>query len=313
MDQQKLAEIWGNVQELMSAGGAHYGEAVQQAIKEVGLEGLRLGLLLHAFQFEPSPITADALQITIPYYATEPFEEGFQKLDAHGFLEGDHQGYRLSTKGRQALLMIFGAAQHKLADVEKSLQLDDLQALQEMLQRLYDAAADHQEIAEKLCFKMQIRTMSDKTLSILSDIEDLVSNLYSFRCDGHRHTWQQLDYDLDGPTWEALTALWQGDANSVATITEHRLNARPTRGFGDAIYAKSVETLVSYGWVELDNIKSETYRLTDIGKNVRQDAEDETNRLFYSIWSVLSESELDKLNSLALQVCEQLGQLIVAM
>lgn len=310
MDQPKIAEIWGNVQQLMGVAGPYYGEAVQQAIQDVGMADLRLGLLLHTLQFEPLPITARALRRTIPYYATEPFEEGFKKLAERGFLAGDTSGFTLTAKGRQALITILEAAREKLAVAEKSLEVEILQDLYGLLKRLNDAAMDSQEITEKLCFEMQKRTVPSKTNSVLSEIEDLVSNLYGYRCDGHRQAWQGLDVDLDGPTWEALTAIWQGDANSVKTITDNRLNARPTRGFGADIYAKSVEKLVGYRWIEVDDAENETYCLTEMGKTVRQDAEAETDRLFYSIWSVLDESELVELNHLTLQICEQIKRVV---
>ena len=304
MERQKLAEIWGNVQQLMSAGGTHYGEAVQQAIQDVGMESLQLGLLLHVFQFEPESIRAHELQRIIPYYATEPFEEGFQQLAAHGFLEGKHSSYTLSEKGRQALITIFGAATEKLAEVEQHLPSNTLQPLHDLLKGLNEEAENNQEIAEKLCFDMQNHCVPTTLNSKLSDIGDFVSNLYGFRCDCHRHAWQQLDYVLDGPTWEALTAIWQGDANSVKTITEHRLNARPTRGFGEDVYAKSLEKLLRYGWIEVEDTDQETYRLTETGKSVRDDAENETDRLFYSIWSALDEADLAQLNTLSQLVVE---------
>jgi DNA-binding MarR family transcriptional regulator len=252
------------------------------------------------------------LQKTIPYYAIGPFDAGFQQLEAHGFLQSDANDYVLSEKGRQALTSVFEAAQNKLGEIEKMLSPSSLEALQALLQRLNNAAANSQEIAEKLCFYMQIQRVPSKSHSILSDIEDMIGVLYAFRCDGHRQAWQKNDYELDGPTWETLSTLWQGDANSVATITENRLNARPTRGFGEAIYAKSVETVVGYGWVEVDDLENQTYRLTENGRTIRQAAEDETDRLFYGIWSVLSDAESEDLNGLTLQLVEQLSQPIIA-
>lgn len=307
MEHQKLAAIWENVQQLMGTGGPHYGAAVQEAIRDVGMEGLRLGLLLHTLQFEPLPISAHGLQHTIPYYATEPFEIGFQKLAEYGFMEGDTKGYTLSEKGRQALSTILGVVAEKSAIVEQSIPSDILQLLYNMLKQLNDAI-DSQETVEKLCFDMQKRRVPTKVSSVLSDIEGFVGNLYGFRCDCHRHEWQQLDFDLDGPTWEALTAIWQGDANSVKSITEHRLNARPTRGFGEDVYAKSLAKLASYGWIEVEDTDKETYQLTETGKAVRDDAENETDRLFYSIWSILNEDELKQLDNLTTQLVEQLSQ-----
>ena len=308
MDQYTYAEVWGNIQQLMSATQPHYGEVVYQAIQDVGLEGLRLGLLLHTFQFEPKPITSVALQKTIPYYATAPFEEGFQKLAMHGFLEADNDSYTLSKKGREALKAVFGTARQKLANIENSLPSELIDGLYTLLKRLNNAANDDPIVGEKLCFDMQRKTLQSQLPSKLSDIEDYVGNLYGFRCDVHRHVWQHLDVELDGPTWEALTTIWLGDAHSATTITENRLNARPTRGFTEEVYAQALEKLTEYGWIEIEDEEIKTYRLTEVGQKVRQDAEDETDRLFYRIWSILNDEEVEELNTKSSQLCELLTQ-----
>jgi hypothetical protein len=113
--------------------------------------------------------------------------------------------------------------------------------------------------------------------------------LVRFRDDAHHAAWQP--HGVGGPTWEALTLIWRGEAYSpetLAKLLERR--AQPPEVYVDAIH-----TLVERGWVAQHG---QAYRVTDRGAALRQDAEDQTNRLFYAPWSCLSEDELDEMRGL---------------
>lgn len=293
------AEIWSNLQQLMSAPSVHYGEAVNRAIEQVGMTGLRLGLLLHAYQFEPAPITAHTLQTTIPYYAAGPFKEGFHKLVQHEFLAGDGS-YRLTAKGRFALIDIFSAANEALIHVEHTLPQADLIRLHELLGQL-DAAVQHDtHVLEKFCYLMQRQIVPANPPSLLAEISDYVSGLFAFRCDCHRQSWQ--GHGVSGPAWESLSTLWLKEADSAESLADKLGKARPFRGYTRDEYAIYLQELVAKGWVMPK--AAGKFELTPDGLQIRQASEDETDRLFYAVW--LGVAALDEMERLALQIVEHL-------
>lgn len=296
------AEIWSNLQQLMSAPSVHYGEAVNRRVEGVGMAGLRLGLLLHAYQFEPAPITAHALQTTIPYYATGPFKEGFHKLVEQGFLVGDG-AYRLTAKGRYALIDIFSAANEALIHIENTLPQDDLSRLHELLRRLDSAAQHDTHVLEKFCYQMQRHVVPANPPSLLAEISDFVSSLYAFRCDCHRQSWQ--GHGVSGPAWESLTTLWRKEADSAEALAEKLGKARPIRGYTRDEYLVFLHELVEKGWVTPQAGHFGKYELTGEGIKIRQFAEDETDRLFYAVWFG-RDRELDEMEGLALRIVEGL-------
>lgn len=305
----KASEVWAIVQELSSAPAPFYIDAFMKAMQDTGMAGLRFGLLSHVFQAEPDTLSAAKLQYTIPYYATEPFEQGFLKLAENGFLEdnGAHE-YRLSKQGRQALITIFDAAKQAMQSVETQLPYDELATLHHLLRRLDEAAAASEQVSDKRVYSMSHHALQSKSTSILSDITDHIGNLIGFCCDAHRNAWLQK-YVVSAPAWEALTTFWRGLANSNATLVDQLLNkTRPTRGYSD--YSGYLNELLTPGWIEFDDAANGTYRLTELGKSVRQVAEDDTDALFYAVWSALSENELDALQKLSQSVCERLQALV---
>ncbi len=294
------AEIWANLQQLMSAPSAHYGEAVNRRVEAVGMGGLRLGLLLHAYQFEPAPITAHALQTTIPYYSTGPFKEGFHKLVEQGFLVGDG-AYRLTSKGRYALIDIFSAANEALIHVENTLPQDDLTRLHALLRQL-DAAVQHDtHVLEKFCYQMQRQIVPANPPSLLAEISDFVSGLHAFRCDCHRQSWQA--HGVSGPAWESLTTLWRKEADSAETLAEKLGKARPIRGYTRDDYWVYLQELIAKGWVVPQTGHPGKYKLTAEGTHCRQASEDETDRLFYRVWNA---AETDELEPLTLKIVAHL-------
>lgn len=290
--------VWPHLEALNAAPAPYYMDAYRHAMETTRLAGLRLGLLLHAYQMQP--ISASHLCQHLPYYAPAPFAEGFAQLTAHGFLHSpDDKTYHLTDQGTQALITIFDAIKRAIHAAEAKVSSNDLTTLAGYLERLDQAIRQQTEVTNLAIYTMQRHVVIGQVQSTLSDITDYVANLTAFRCDTHRQTWQL--YGVTGPAWEALTTIWRGEANTAASIAQHRLNARPTRGYPD--YTGYLGELLTRGWVaNLD----EVYQMTPAGTAIRQASEDETDTLFYSVWAVLDEAELQQLDAIAQRVCQQL-------
>ncbi|MCB9438463.1 MAG: hypothetical protein H6673_15940 [Anaerolineales bacterium] len=293
-----LTDVWPHIEALNAAPAPYYMDAFRQAMESTHLAGVRLGLLLHAYQMQP--ISAVRLCEHLPYYAPQPFADGFAQLATHGFLSSpDGETYHLTKQGHQALITIFDAVKGALHEAEVKLDPADLETLAGLLKRLDHAILTTQTVTDLALYGMQRQVVNGQVDSVLSDITDYVANLAAFRCDAHRQTWQR--YGVTGPAWEALTVIWRGEANTAATIAEHRLNARPTRGYHD--YTSYLAELAGRGWV---TSSGETYQLTANGAAIRQASEDETDALFYGVWTVLNATEFQQLDTISQRVCQQL-------
>ena len=79
---------------------------------------------------------------------------------------------------------------------------------------------------------------------------------------------------MDGPTLDALTRVWRGEATSEVELAAKLTTQRP------ADVATELARLRRDGFVAPDG----ALRTTDKGAQARQAIEDETDRLFYSGW-----------------------------
>ncbi|HEY3127436.1 MAG TPA: hypothetical protein VGK07_10265, partial [Candidatus Limnocylindria bacterium] len=84
--------------------------------------------------------------------------------------------------------------------------------------------------------------------------------------------WRQAG--LDGPTLDALTRIWRGEAANEAELAAKLTTQRPTD------VAAELARLRRDGLVAADGAP----RTTDKGAKARQAIEDETDRLFFSGW-----------------------------
>ncbi len=124
----------------------------------------------------------------------------------------------------------------------------------------------------------------------------------NFRCDAHRTAWRPTG--VDGPTWEALTWLWEGRADSAASLFAWSQKQPHPRAFGAPDYAVCLATLAARGWAEPAG--PDRYRLTEAGKRLRQGIEDQTDAFFYGPWSALTQAEVDDLQARARAVIQGL-------
>ena len=136
----------------------------------------------------------------------------------------------------------------------------------------------------------------------MATIARALEALTNFRCDAHRAAWRPTD--LDGPTWEALTWLWEGRADSAASLQVWSEKQPHPRAFSVADYAACLATLSEHGWAEA--LAGERFTLTTAGRNLRQAVEEQTDANFYGPWRTLSPAELDEVHSRARAAVEAL-------
>jgi DNA-binding PadR family transcriptional regulator len=283
----------------LRALGTQYEAALRQANGELGLEGQDWNLLFSVQGVEPEPITAALLQQFAPYITLEKLEQQLADAAGRGLLQADDTGsYRLTDRGREAVRQSFGAVHAALADVEP-LPASDMVRLNQLLRRLVDATIAALAPAEKPELHASRLTDPGPRGSAAALTDQYLTDLVRFRDDAHMAAWRP--HGVGGPTWEALTLIWRGEAyspDSLAKLLERR--AQPAQVYVDAIH-----TLVERGWIAQHG---EAYRVTDRGAALRQQAEEATDRLFYAPWSCLNEDEIEDLRALLTQLRDRYAQ-----
>jgi DNA-binding PadR family transcriptional regulator len=293
MTTETMLDLFSLAGAALQALGTQYEAALRKTNGELGLEGHDWNLLFSVQGVEPEPITAALLQQFSPYITLEKLEQQLADAAGRGLLQADDTGsYRLTDRGRKAVQQSFGAVHAALADVEP-LPANDMARLNLLLRRLVDATVAAPAPAEKPELHASRLTDPGSSGSAAALTDQYLTDLVRFRDDAHMAAWQP--YGVGGPTWEALTLIWRGEAyspDSLAKLLERR--AQPTQVYIDAIH-----TLVERGWIAQHG---EAYRVTDRGAALRQQAEDATERFFYAPWSCLSEAEVEDLRALLTQL-----------
>jgi hypothetical protein len=113
-------------------------------------------------------------------------------------------------------------------------------------------------------------------------IEQAISCLNAYRDDAHLAAWHPSG--LDGPAIEALTLLWDGQANSLETL-EAQLKHR---GHRPAVYEAAVDELRLRDLVHGPDI---ALHLTPEGYVFRDNIEQQTDDYFFAPWTCLSDAD----------------------
>ena len=96
---------------------------------------------------------------------------------------------------------------------------------------------------------------------------------------------------VDGHTWEVLSYVWNGEANTVEKLVE-RL---PYRTYLAEDYTATLNELAERGWIEPGQ---DGYAVTQTGKQIRDEAEAATDKNYFGPWKVLSNDEISRMGEL---------------
>ena len=288
------AQAWVTLLELLGALAGQYREDFRQAVIGAGLGREPVGMLLHAGDIDPRPLTAADLLACVPYYAEASFTLPMQRLAAAGWLEPAGDGYRLTAKGRAATDAMYAAARDRLATLSP-LPATDLERLAQLLRHLLAACQASPVVTDQACLAASGNPAPWHEPTPMATIARVLEALTNFRCDAHRAAWRPTD--LDGPTWETFTWLWEARADSAASLQAWSAKQPHPRAFSTADYAACLSTVREHGWAE--PAAEGRFVLTEAGRNLRQAVEDQTNANFYGPWRALSAAEIDELEAVA--------------
>ncbi|HEX7975863.1 MAG TPA: hypothetical protein VF498_15745 [Anaerolineales bacterium] len=292
----KINDLYPLVLDAFRELGSRYSPAMQQAAAQFGLdEPHQWFLLLTAQMFDPEAISPERLRMRSPYTATQAYQGRLEGLASRGLLTPSGKGeFRMTKLGRQTAQRIIEAAYNQMAALE-TLPEASLERLAALLRRLVGASLKAAEPPGKWSLLHSRLTDPGDDANVLVRIDQYLTDLAAYRDDAHLASWQP--FQINGQVWEALTLLWRSEATNLDELYQ-KLQGR---GYSQASYNQALRELVNRGWAAEVNGK---YRLTLEGQELRQTAEQTTDRYFYAPWVCLDEADEAELRSLLVQLAE---------
>ena len=237
----------------------------------------------------PQPITLDIYSKRNPYANPNGIESLLTAIANDGYLAQDSAGgYTLTEKGVNAINAT-NAAFYKRINELNQFPADKLKELTGLLGKLVDSCSKADLVNGRLSFEISRNSHPKVEADALAQIDQHIDDMNAFRDDSHISAWTPSG--VNGHTWETLSFVWNGEANTVEKLVE-RL---PFRNYTAEDFTKTLDDLTQRGWVEPGE---DGYKVTETGKKIREDAEAETDKNFYAPWASLSDDELAKLEDL---------------
>jgi Mn-dependent DtxR family transcriptional regulator len=282
-------ERYDLIQQAMQAFNPFYREAVQTVFADYEIQGRDWFYAYLAYGLEPEPLTAVLLQQMTPYANSQTQAEWLLETVEKGFLQtvGDNS-CRLTASGRAPVEAFFTAARQAIAPLAPLVPAE-MARLAELLAQIIAATEALPTPALKTHMRISRRTDPGPAAVPATKIDQYLTDLLRFRDDAHLAAWVNLG--VDGRTWDAFSAVWREDNISAASLAETLSN----RNFTADDYAASLDELLNMGWVQ---DADGAYRLTESGLKIREEAEETTNRYYFSGWSALTAAESAELDDL---------------
>lgn len=189
-----------------------------------------------------------------------------------GLVDERNGRWDLTPKAREMMKRFRVEADAYLATLPSPISTSDLSRLGTLLGRAFEATAASLDRRWHSHIPRAERMAGDAKAHPMVALENAVYGLWNARDDCHMAAWGQAG--LDGPTLDALTRIWRGEAESEENLAAKLTSQRP------ADVAAELARLRRDGLVTDGNPP----RTTEKGTKARQAIEDETDRLFFSGW-----------------------------
>jgi len=235
-----------------------------------------------------------------PFTNPEQFEKLFVRLNVKGWIEPMSDGsFRVTEKAREGVRHIIRMGDTQLLDF-KSMPEQELERLAILLKQIVAESKITREPPEKWAILIRFR-VADEYSPLIVQIKEYLMDLYAYRDDSHLSA-SRPHFNEAGIVWLVLGSLWKGDAVNAGQIAEKM----EFRGYEVDDYEVAIQAAVEIGWAEQAD-RSDTFRLTQQGKELREQAEYLTNEYFYAPWSVLVQDEIDELYNLLAKLRDELN------
>jgi len=234
-------------------------------------------------------LTVDLYSKRNPYSNPAGLEKLFADIASAGYFDEDgNGGYLLSEKGTNAIKSTNETFYNHISKVDQ-FPADKRKELTALLGKLVDACSKADLVNGRLSFEISRNGHPTVEADSLAQIDQHIDDMNAFRDDSHISAWTPSG--VNGHTWETLSFVWNGEANTVEKLVE-RL---PFRNYTAEDFTKTLDDLTERGWIAPGD---DGYKVTETGKKIREDAEAETDKNFYAPWASLSDDDLANLEEL---------------
>jgi hypothetical protein len=226
-----------------------------------------------------------------PYSNPEQFERLFVRLNIKGWIEPMRDGsFKVTEKARETARFLIQAGDVQLSDFA-AIPDQDLKRLLVLLKQIVLESCLAPEPPGKWAVLKRFR-VADEHYPPIMQIREYLMDLFAYHDDSHLSASRPY-FNEAGIVWIVLGALWKGDAVNAEQMAEKMA----FRGYDVEDYEIAIQAALELGWAEPGN-RSDKFSLTEEGKKLREQAEQDTNEYFYAPWSVLTPDEIKELREL---------------
>ena len=248
-----------------------------------------------AAQLAPKSYTADLLHRRNPYNNPSSIKSLLAEIAAAGYIDSDGKGgYTASEKGKVAVQTVHQVFYEYINNVNL-LPAAKLKELAALLEKLVISCVKTNISNDHLNLDISHNGHPAVESGSLARVDQYLDDMNAFRDDAHISAWTPVG--VDGHTWEVLTLVWNGEANTAKKLIE-RL---PYRTYLAEDYTATLNELTKRGRIEPWD---DGYRVTDQGKHIRDEAESQTDVKYFAPWKVLKDNELNRLGELLQELKE---------
>lgn len=244
----------------------------------------------------PNPIPVNDLGMRMDYYPNDFVRTRLlDPLVELGILTSD---YFASDKAKEFFSQYHAVLNQDMMDLE-TLSDQDLQRLLDLIGKGIDYISSldepfHPEI------DLYNRRKPDPKENLNKKIQYGMFIFYIYRDDAHVATW--VPSGLRGQEWDALTFLWNGEANSPESLAE---KLTEDKGYDEQGYAAALQKLAEKGLAE-EIGEANIWQVTEAGKTLRDDAEAQTDVNYNKIFDAFDEAEREEFVGLLTTLTDKL-------
>ena len=296
MTPESLTKFWP----LMHSIVQEFWAIIEPHIEEAAIQ-LHIPIELYYYsELGLDSFSTEEFQKRDPFSNPLQFEKVFVTLNVKGWIQPLPDGrFQVTQMARDGGRRIIEAGDRHLLGFESFTDID-LHRLMLLIRQIVISNTVAPQPPEKWAILKRFH-IADGSSPVIVQIREYFMDLFAYRDDSHISA-SHPHFGQAGIVWSVLGSLWKGDALTAEKMAE----TMSFRGYEVNDYVVALKAARQLGWVTASDVSGE-FRLTETGRELREQAERLTNDYFYAPWSVLTQDELDELYELLLKLREQLN------
>jgi hypothetical protein len=270
--------------------------------RDVGDAALREEIPLDLYYYSELGLdifSREEFQKRDPFTNPEQFERLFARLDVKGWIAPIPDGrYEVTDWAREGVRRIIHAGDEQLSRFESVCDVN-LERLVLLLRQIVEENKLAPEPPQKWAILKRFRVADGESPMIVRAREYLM-DLFAYHDDSHLSA-ARPHFGQAGIVWSVLDSIWSGEAVTAEKMSE----TMAVRGYDVEDYEVAIKASIEIGWVETAELP-ETFRLTQTGRELREQVEQLTDEYFFHSWSVVMLDETDELYDLLVNLLDQL-------